>query len=101
MSCLKAYEDGRAKAVLSYCKAYSKLRDWINVDNLYKDKALIIDRLRTHAVDLAREQIQDEIQSVNGTSYDSPEDKKKSKRQHFTEAQTFVPGRVHHYQCYV
>ena len=61
MSCLRAFEDGRTKTVLSRCKAYPKLTDWININNLYKDKVGTIEKLRTHAIDLAREQIQNEI----------------------------------------
>ena len=92
MSCLKAYEDGRANTVLSCCKAYSKLTDWIDVNNLYKDKANSIDKLRSHAVELAREQIQDDIQSVNSTVYDSPEGKQRDKDSILLKLKRLSPG---------
>ena len=92
MSCLRAYEDSRPKTVLRCCRAYSKLKDWINVKDLYKDKAFTIGKLRTHAVDLAREQIQDDIQSVNNTTFDSPEDKQKVKDNIMLKLKRLSPG---------
>jgi len=92
MGCLKAVESGRGDWALNCARAYPKLMEWIpRVDN----DIHLCDRLasiREHVLELAREQIQADIHSINTAEGLEQEDRHNAKESILRKLKRLAPG---------
>jgi len=92
MSCLRALEQGREATVAKCCKAYPKLRDWIPQPNVLHNSGKSAGHIRDHVIELAREQIQCDIQSLSQNPEADPEDRARSKESILKKLKRLAPG---------
>jgi len=91
MSCIRAIDCGRHALALKFAKAYPKLMEWIPAADQRHTSIYDITSIRNHALELARQQIQDEINSINlGT--DDPADKSRAKETVLRKLKRLSPG---------
>ena len=92
MTCLRGLEDNRASLVAKCCRLYPKLRDWIPVGYIQADIGRYIEPVRSHVTTLAREQIQQDIQSLNNNQGIDEEDKSREKENILKKLKKLSPG---------
>ena len=92
LSCLRALEQGRHDRVFKYAQAYPKLMDWIPREVNQSDMAYRVSNIRDHAVELARIQIEQEIQSINLGSFEEPADRDRAKTSVLQKLRRLSPG---------
>ena len=90
LCCLKAVETKRWHLVHRCVRAYPKLSEWIKEDQ-YEVSNSCLSNMRDHALELAREQIQLEIHSLNAGSLDA-DDKAKVKESVLRKLKRMAPG---------
>lgn len=92
MSCIRALETGRQHRVLQCCRAYLPLKDWINQKDVFANLNSSIDQLREHAVALAREQIQLDIESLSRDLDADPDQLASAKEAVLLKLKRLTPG---------
>jgi len=91
MSCLRALERRHVKGVDKCCKAYPKLREWIPDNANFLVDAREIRKIRDHAIELAREQIQHEIHDL-GNGEETAETVGRAKESILLKLRRISPG---------
>jgi len=91
MSCLRHIERHNEQGMQKCARAYPKLRDWIYEGTNFTIAATNIIQLRNHAIELAREQIQEQIQSLNSAEA-TVEDRSRTKDSILQRLKRLSPG---------
>ena len=92
LSCLRALERGQHGGAFKCAQAYPKLMDWIPREVNQADMASRVCHIRDHAVELARIQIEQEIQSINLGSFEEPADRDRAKTSVLQKLKRLSPG---------
>ena len=90
MSCLRAVRHGRWALANRCADSYPKLRDWIHKQKYFVPPQDIA-KIRDHAIELYREQVNIDIQSL-GRSEESDDDKARVKESILRKLKRIAPG---------